>query len=142
MTLTFFADGDPKGQPRTRAFKQHGKMVYWMPPNAKGWKQSVRVALLNAWNRKPMIGPVNVTINAFFPRPKAHYFAGKRAAILRPDAPTWHTSKPDRDNVDKAILDALTDAGLWADDCQVCAGQVTKRYADTKPGALIEITSL
>ena len=148
MTLTFFADGDPKAQPRVKVARRGKFSGVYTPKTADGWKMHVRVSALNAWAhvpveaRKQFTGAVSVTINVFFPRPLSHYRTGKHAGELRPDAPQWHTSKPDRDNVDKAILDALTDAGLWADDCQVCAGQVTKRYADTKPGALIEITSL
>ena len=54
---------------------------------------------------------------------------------LKPNAPKWHTDKPDRDNADKAVLDALTNLGLWGDDKQVCDGRIRKFYV--RPGDLL-----
>ena len=55
-----------------------------------------------------------------------------------------HTSKPDRDNLDKACLDALTQLQLWSDDDQVCAGEVSKWYAakDERPGAIVRVMAV
>ena len=39
-----------------------------------------------------------------------------------------HAHKPDRDNLEKSLMDALTEARLYGDDCQVSAGDVTKRW--------------
>ena len=63
-----------------------------------------------------------------------------------------HTSKPDRDNLDKLCLDAntvkdgLSKGDLWKDDKQVCDGRIRKFYVmsggaiqSTLPGCLIEI---
>jgi hypothetical protein len=75
------------------------------------------------------VGPVRVDLCFYFARPKSHFRTGKFAGVLRDDAPKWHTTKPDRDNLEKAVLDALTQVGgFWQDDSQVCAGSVTKRY--------------
>ena len=55
----------------------------------------------------------------------------------------FHSSKPDRDNLDKAVMDALK--GLaWIDDSQVCQGEIQKWIAagDEQPHALILITEL
>jgi Holliday junction resolvase RusA-like endonuclease len=68
------------------------------------------------------------------PRPKSHY----NRHGLKLDAPTFHTGKPDRDNVEKGILDALTALGMWEDDGQVCQGSVDKIYGE-RPGAVIVI---
>lgn len=51
------------------------------------------------------------------------------------DAKRWgkpHTLKPDRDNLDKAILDAVSAAGAWPDDCIVWSGGLRKVWC--KPG--------
>jgi Holliday junction resolvase RusA-like endonuclease len=87
-------------------------------------------------------GPLRVDVAVYFMRPKSHFFTGKRSDVLRPDAPNFHTSKPDRDNLDKAILDAITNAGIWKDDAQVCAGTLTKAYVQFIAGADITITTL
>lgn len=39
-----------------------------------------------------------------------------------------HRKKPDRDNFEKGLMDALEKAGLLANDGQVSDGEITKRY--------------
>jgi Holliday junction resolvase RusA-like endonuclease len=56
---------------------------------------------------------------------------------------TYHAKKPDRDNLDKAVMDALK--GLaWIDDSQVCDGRIIKLIAagDEQPHVEIRIISL
>jgi Holliday junction resolvase RusA-like endonuclease len=50
----------------------------------------------------------------------------------------WHVKKPDRDNLDKAVLDALTGI-FWHDDCQVCSGSIEKRIAGGGDESGVEI---
>jgi Holliday junction resolvase RusA-like endonuclease len=52
--------------------------------------------------------------------------------------------KPDRDNLDKAVLDALTRCKFWLDDCQVCAGNISKQYTlvGVRPGVYISVWQL
>ena len=145
MTLSFYAYGTPKGQPRGRACVRGKHAGIYDPGTADGWKASVRAAARDAWVAmgKPIFtGPLRVEIVVNFARPKNHFRTGKHAGKVKPDAPNYHTTKPDRDNLDKAILDALTNAGIWADDSIVCAGGITKQYATTTPGAYVEITKL
>lgn len=54
-----------------------------------------------------------------------------------------HIKKPDRDNLDKAVLDALTGI-FWIDDCQVCDGRIRKRIAsgDESEGVFVSISVL
>jgi Holliday junction resolvase RusA-like endonuclease len=63
----------------------------------------------------------------------------------------WHTTKPDKDNLEKAILDELKQAGFFRDDAQVCSGGPnTKRYVlpgvssdpEGLPGVTIEVEEL
>lgn len=97
----------------------------------------VRDAANKAWDKVPWEGPLCVNVSIYFPRPKAH--SNKKG--LKPDAPRFHTSKPDRDNCDKAILDALTNLGIWKDDSQVAEGTIRKLYAPAgfQTGAWIEV---
>ena len=138
--------GEPKGQPRPRAFARRmgdGKFVarVFESGTAEGWKSLIAAEAAKHRPAEPISGPVFVDAYFVFPRPKSHYRAGKHAHELRADAPAWHTSKPDRDNLDKALLDALTQlGGFWRDDCQVCAGVLQKSYGP-RPGVLIVIES-
>lgn len=64
-------------------------------------------------------GPVHVEIDFFLPRPK---YLGKGPAC-------WAPKKVgDGDKLTRAVWDALTDAGLWEDDSQVCSWNGTKLY--------------
>jgi Holliday junction resolvase RusA-like endonuclease len=83
----------------------------------------------------------------FFPRPKAHY---RSNGDLKPNAPSFHVSKPDTENCSKAILDSLTQVGVWRDDSQVCSLRTRKQYCGLsafggglfRPGAQITIQPL
>jgi len=141
-TIVFTVAGIPKGQPRARAFYKPGLGVrMYDAGQAEGWKGEVALAARLFVPATPITGPVSVDIALRFPRPKSHYRTGKHAGELRPDAPIWHTAKPDRDNAEKAILDCLTRLAIWRDDAQVCCGQVTKRW-HTQGGATITISEL
>lgn len=143
ITLSFFARGEPKGQPRPRAFAFRGKARVFDPGTAEAWKQAVVVALRDEYGAVETITvPVQVHISLYFPRPKSHYRTGKNAHLRRDDAPEYHTAKPDADNAAKAILDALTIAELWKDDAQVCRLTVIKLYANGHAGAQIDIQEL
>jgi len=142
----FIAVGRPVGQPRARSTIRRGKdgKVFsgvYNPGTADDWKTTIRNAAKVHWDGVPFTGPTTVTWTAFFPRPKSHL---KRNGALKDGAPIWHTGKPDRDNLDKALLDALVDAGILADDKQVCDGVVGKRYAHDPepPGMIVVIESL
>ena len=134
MTSIFFAvQGDPKAQPRPRAFARKMGNTWlarvYDAATAEGWKSLIASAARQHRPRAPIVGPVRVDLCFYFARPKSHFRTGKLAGVLRDDAPKWHTTKPDRDNLEKAVLDALTQVGgFWQDDSQVCAGSVTKRY--------------
>ncbi len=77
-----------------------------------------KAAAVAAGLRLPIASPVGVDLVIVFGRttrdPKSR--PGRR----------WHMAKPDRDNVDKSILDGLVGAGLLTDDCGVCDGRIAK----------------
>jgi crossover junction endodeoxyribonuclease RusA len=114
---------------------------------AKGlpaWRSDVRWTALANMNGAPGItGPVAVAISFFFQRPRKHYGTGKKAAVLRADAPKYHTTTPDVDKLSRAALDALTSV-CFADDSCVARLFAEKRYADAdkKTGATITVSAL
>jgi Holliday junction resolvase RusA-like endonuclease len=118
----------PKGQPRHKDFLVRGgsgRRVHVDP--GRDYKKKIAAMCKHYAPSEPFSGPVMVSWLAVMPRPKNHYRTGKRAGELKPDARQWHTVKPDRDNLDKALLDALNGI-FWRDDSVVCTGQVNKRY--------------
>lgn len=126
--LTFFAVGIPKAQPRVKAsaFGGFGR-VYNPAGKHDDWKMIVRHEAQKAWNGIKWDGPLRVDLTFYFPRPKSHFTP--KGELRTAIAPRWHTQKPDRDNSDKAILDTLTNLGIWGDDKQVCDGRIRKLYA-------------
>lgn len=136
--LQFFAHGLPKGQPRARACRRGNHAAVYDPGTADAWKWAVRAAAKDKWDGVPFVGPIRLEVTFYMPRPKAHFRAN---GDLKPNAPEWHIGKPDRDNLEKALMDALTTLGVWADDCQVCTGTVRKQYA-TKGGAWVTVAEV
>src|SRR5437867_2655341 len=83
-----------------------------------------------SWSRamtaRPLIDDaVSLDVTFYRPRPKNHY--GSKG--LRPSAPDYPTTKPDRGKTLRAVEDALTGV-VWRDDAQVCDGPVRKRYGE------------
>ena len=147
--------GNPVASPRPRAqrrgFDADGKprVHMYVPSTADAWKRQVRAAAVEAIGARPLTPPgvaVEVHLAFRFARPKSHLRGGRSGGMLKADAPPHHTQRPDRDNLEKAVLDALGDfAGLpplvWCDDCQIVAGPITKRWAlhGEPPGVAVAI---
>ena len=138
----FFVAGEPKGQPRPRAFSRGGHARVYDPGTAEGWKSQIAIAAKEYLPTKPIAGPVYLSIRFYMKRPKSHFFTGKRAGILRDNARLPFVAKPDIDNLCKAVMDALKTLGMFSDDAKVWSLSALKMYA-TGPqatGANIEIS--
>lgn len=126
----------PVAQPRARAvaFNGHAR-VHGAPANhpVNAFKATVRMAWQEAYRGSPLEGPLRVDVLFVFPRKKFP----KRMGTAR----MWKSSKPDRDNCDKAVLDALTGTA-WVDDAQVCDGRIGKCYAAVDEAPHVELQVL
>lgn len=123
MTIQFFSPGIPKGQPRSRAFARGGRAGVYDPGTADGWKACIAMAAKEYLPVVPFDCPIVCNLVFLFPRPK------RLERPKDPDGRIPYTSKPDRDNSDKACLDILTNIGMWRDDSLVYDGRITKYYA-------------
>lgn len=142
MTIRVY--GDPKAQPRGRAFSmklKSGKSTarVYNPKTAEGWKTLIAVAARFFLPAEPVTGPIQMDCQFVFQRPKVHFIANDRSRELKAKAPTWHISRPDVDNLRKPIMDCLKTLGFYNDDSQICQGMTLKRYTDTgeRPGVYI-----
>lgn len=98
------------------------------------YKAAIRLAWAQAVSEGPTDEPVTMRIEAVFPRPKGKVWKTKRMASYP------QCSKPDIDNVGKAVMDALNGVA-YRDDSQVWLLTVTKRVAagDEQPRTEIEL---
>ena len=77
----------------------------------------------------PTEGPVKVSCTFYMPRPKSHYGTGKNSGKLKPNAPAFHTSRPDLDNCEKFCFDCMNGI-IWKDDSQIVESVAKKVYSD------------
>lgn len=105
------------------------------PVNA--FKASVQMAARQAYQGPPIAGALELTVVFLFPRP------GRLVWKKRPMPRCHHASKPDCENVLKALQDALSGI-VFVDDAQVCSVKMQKWYAagDEQPGCEVEIVPL
>lgn len=132
IRLEMTVHGLPIAQPRVRACIRGRHAGVYDPGTAKPWKACVilaaRRAMAELMMDQPIRGPVEVIADFMMPRPNGHYRTGKNAGELRPKAKKFHDAKPDLENIEKSTLDALTEAGVWADDSLVCIKITRKVY--------------
>ena len=139
-SIEFRVDGIPVGQPRPRACIRGKHAGMYDPGTANKWKQQVKSAAALAFAKAGTFAarlPLSVRMVFGMPRPKSHF----KSIYVRPNAPHWHTSKPDSDNLAKAVLDALVDCGVIDDDKRVALLYASKSYC-TDPGCQITIGEL
>lgn len=140
-TFTIDVLGVPVPQPRGRSRAFAGHAQTYDPGTADQWKVEIAEAAGRILPAEPIAGPVSLSVDFRFPRPKSHFRA--KAGTLKPVAPYWRTAKRgDIDNCLKAVMDALTRVRLWWDDSQVVhLADVRCRYtrAGERPGARIVV---
>ena len=132
-TLAFQVTGEPKGQPRPRAFARKMGAVhvarFYDSDVADEWKRAVQIVVLDASivHKWPLtLGPVAISMCFSLPRPKSHF----GAKGLKASAPVHHSGKPDADNLAKLVMDQITKSGkVWRDDSQVVSLTAHKVWA-------------
>jgi Holliday junction resolvase RusA-like endonuclease len=140
IVLAFTVRGLPVPQGSMRAFVRAGHAAVTSDnPRLRSWRRDVTSAAAEAFaGRPPLAGPVKVALAFTLPRPSGHF--GRRG--LLPSAPALPIgARGDLDKLCRAILDAITGAGLWRDDGQVVALSAGKGYGD-QPGVHVEIEDL
>jgi Holliday junction resolvase RusA-like endonuclease len=125
LIYSVFVEGTPRPQPRPRKGK-YGN--FYNPGTADAWKETIQISFL--MGRKPKItGAVYLKVHFFFHK--------ARINKIMP-----HAKKPDKDNLEKAVMDALTGIQIWNDDCQVYGGKTEKYWTPGKSGAQIWIETM
>lgn len=75
-----------------------------------------------------LTGPLRVDLHLYSAYLKGHYGTGRNSDTVLASAPKWKITKPDKDNAEKFVFDALNGI-IWEDDAKICAGDTTKQYS-------------
>lgn len=134
--LCFEAPMEPMGKGRARATTVGGFARLYTPRATAKYEAALAGYAAAAMSRaglSPATGPLRVDIEAWFELPRSRH--RKRSPV--PHEP--HTSKPDKDNVEKAVLDALTGIA-WKDDAAVAQGETCKWWAAQGEPAKVRVS--
>lgn len=136
--LTFTIPGAPQGKGRAKIVKIGGFSRMATPSKTVAYEGLIAHAAQQALAGRPLLdGPAacNVFIDA--PVPASWSAKKQRRALAGEVLPT---TKPDADNVVKAVFDGLNGV-VWRDDVQVVDLRVRKRYSAT-PCVRVEVWSV
>lgn len=136
--IHFVVPGNPVGKGRPRVATRGRFAQLYTPEKTASYESLVKMAGHRAMEGRAMVlDAVHVDLDICVPIP-ASWSQRKRdqalAGNVRP------TTKPDIDNVEKAIFDGLNGI-TWKDDVQVVSVNKRKRYSAT-PGVEVCIRSL
>lgn len=130
--------GHPVGKGRARSARlPNGRTIHYTPAKTRTWEGIAKSLAIDAMNgRDPLQCPVRISIIIThgvadsWPNWKRELaYAGR----IEP------TVKPDADNVEKAVKDALNGV-VWHDDCQVVSCSKEKLYGPV-PGVRILVSA-
>lgn len=139
LVCKFFVTGRPAPQ-GSKASLGKGRFKE-QSPYLDAWRNDVRAAAEKVRGEALINGPIFTRMTFHFPRPKAHYVAGNRERGLKPTAPVFYSSAPDRDKLERSTNDALTGV-IWVDDARVAGTYSFKLYSCELSGASIRVYQL
>lgn len=139
-TISFFVSGIPRtaGSKSYMGKNKRGKAIIVDSSGAAGaaWKQTVAAVARSKYTGKLLEGAIALHVIFWMKRPDSHFNAKGK---LKPSAPLYPTSNPDRTKMLRSLEDALTGI-LWKNDSQVVSGPTDKRYAlALGPGASVSV---
>lgn len=134
MTIRFFLPMQPPTAThhakQLHAYMKGGKpcAVLHDSPELKNAQAKLHTALAPYRPPAPMAGPLRLVVKWCFP-------AGRHR-----DG-EYKATKPDTDNLDKALKDQMTKLKFWKDDAQV-ASEIVEKFWAAVPGIYVEVEQL
>lgn len=143
--VEFFVGGNPQTKGHIKTFhrwRSDGRCMMGVAeeggPRLKEWRALVATAAKRSMKQQPpLTGPLLVRVCFYFVRPKAKTVPADQVWV-------FGNRRHDVDGLQRAILDAMTDAALYGDDSQVARIEAEKRYVvgDQRPGVFITVEAL
>ena len=130
--IEFIIPGVPVAKGRARTGKNN---IHYTPTKTKEYESLVKVSAYNAMHqREVMIYPIKLDILLCMPIPASWSKKKKHLAAIKQLLPT---TKPDCDNVLKAIADGMNKI-VYEDDKQIVSISMLKVY-DSKPRSVVRV---
>jgi Holliday junction resolvase RusA-like endonuclease len=133
--IRFTIPGQPVGKGRPRMGRQGGFSRLYTPEKTVSYESLVGYSAAQAMAGQPLVeAAVFVTLDIRVQIPASW---SKKKQDLARFGGCWPATKPDIDNVEKAIFDGLNGV-VWKDDVQVVKVTKQKRYSD-QPGVDVHV---
>lgn len=118
MTLAFRILGQPTPKGRPRISTHSGYPIAYTPARTRSAEADLRAQLVSQLPASftPLGGPLIISMRFYLQKPKS-----------KPKKVTHHTTKPDLDNMQKLVLDAMNTV-VFRDDNQIVFISASKEY--------------
>ncbi|MBZ0073637.1 RusA family crossover junction endodeoxyribonuclease [Bordetella hinzii] len=147
-TIVFTIPGAPQGKGRAKSSSRIGRdprtgaprvfTRHYTPEKTASYESLVKLAAAQAMaGREPYTGPIRMDLDIVLPIPASWSGVRQRRAAAGEIAPT---TKPDSDNVEKAVKDGINGI-VYRDDVQVVQDSKRKVYGAV-PGVTVRVTVL
>lgn len=135
MRLQFFLPMQPPTvthhDKELRAYIKDGRprAVLHDSPELKDTRAKLRAYLAPYRPQAHMVGPVRLVVKWLFEKGDRHCDG------------EYKTTKPDTDNLQKALKDCMTELGFWKDDAQV-ACEICEKFWAARPGIFVQVEEI
>lgn len=134
--LCFVIPGEAVAKGRPRATTIGGRARMFTPAKTERYESKVALFASQAMAGRPLLDcALRVQINVWIAPPVSWSGKKRRAAFAREIYPT---SRPDADNVAKAVTDACNGV-VWTDDSRIVDLRVRKNFA-LEPRVVVEVS--
>ena len=123
MRIILNIDAEPVAKGRARSTKGG---IHYTPKKTRDYEAMIRAEAIKS-SAEPLQGPLCLMATFHFAMPKS--WSKKKQTEVMADGGIDKTSKPDLDNLVKAVQDGLNGV-LWGDDAQIVEIHAKKRYGE------------
>lgn len=116
--IEFTVYGNPVPKARARTVRRGGKTITYTPEKTEAWEDMIRLQILKHKPEKLIDGALRL---------KATFYLQKGKSL--PKKRKYPETKPDLDNLEKCLLDAM-EGIIYTNDSRIVDKDMGKRYGD------------